>query len=299
MYIHIDWSRQLQKLAVASILVAFTLAAPAAAEEIGECRFDRDSLTFAGSPIAQAECLMRKVKLLGEKEPQPLPPVIRTLLDSGGSPSPAQKAKAITAFPEPYRAYAIEHGERPIAQTAAGLPALYFVIHDTSTPFFGDKRFPRHLDRDRRINDFTPYIDGTFAREPVAHIFLSRYGQIWAGHDFSEPWRATKLESYVIGPAARGRFVHIELIQPRRFLPGFSDRGHTRGPTPGFSAAQYRQLAALYVYASARAGRWLIPAQHATVDAGIPDAHDDPQNFELEKFAAALEALLSAGAGAP
>ena len=52
-------------------------------------------------------------------------------------------------------------------------------------------------------------------------------------------------------------------------------------------------LAALYVYVSARAGRWLIPGFHATVDAGIPDAHDDPQNFELERFAAELEALVS------
>jgi hypothetical protein len=288
----------LRKLVNASILVAIALAAPAGAEEIGECRFDRDSLTFAGTPLEQAECLMRKVKLLGEKEAQPLPPILHSLLASSDAPSPAQKAAAIAAFPEPYRAFAIEHASRPIAQTAANLPALYFVIHDTSTPFYGDEPFPRRLDTDHRINDFTPYIDGTFAREPVAHIFLSRYGQIWAGHDLSEGWRATKLESYVIGPAARGRFVHIEIIQPRRFLPGYSDRSHTHGPTPGFSVAQYRQLAALYVYASARAGRWLIPAQHAAIDAGIPDAHDDPQNFELEKFAAALERLLSAGASA-
>jgi hypothetical protein len=97
----------------------------------------------------------------------------------------------------------------------------------------------------------------------------------------------------VIGPASRGRFVHIETMQPRRFIDGFDDLAHTEGPTPGFSAAQYRQLAALYIYASARAGRWLIPAQHSTIDDGIPDAHDDPQNFELEKFGAALEALLS------
>lgn len=284
---------------VASVFAAFAFAAPVAAEEIGECRFDRDALTFAGTPVEQATCLMRKVKLLGELEPQALPPVLRSLLASIAAPSPAQKAAATAAFPEPYRAYALEHAARPVSQTATGLPALYFVIHDTSTPFYGDERFPRHLDRDHRVNDFTPYTDGTYAREPVAHIFLSRFGQIWAGHDFSEGWRATKLESYLVGPAARGRFVHIEVIQPRRFLPGYSDRGHTRGPTPGFSAAQYRQLAALYVYASARAGRWLIPGQHATLDAGIPDAHDDPQNFELEKFAAALEQLLSTGAGAP
>jgi N-acetylmuramoyl-L-alanine amidase len=289
----------LRKPAVASVLVLFALAAPAAAEEIGECRFDRETLTFAGTPVEQATCLMRRVKLLGEKEAQPLPPIIRSLLEGASPPAPAHKAAAIAAFPEPYSAYASEYGNRPVAQTAAGHPALYFVIHDTSTPFYGDQPFPKHLDRDWKINDFTPYMDGTFARAPVAHIFLSRYGQIWAGHDFSEPWRATKLESYVIGPAARGRFVHIEVIQPRRFLPGYSDRGHTHGPTPGFSAAQYRQLAALYVYASARAGRWLIPAQHATIDAGIPDAHDDPQNFELEKFAAALERLLSARAAAP
>jgi N-acetylmuramoyl-L-alanine amidase len=292
MYIHHRGNRQLRRMIVASAFIA--LSAPAAAEEIGQCRFDRDTLTFAGTPAEQATCLMRKVELLGELESQPLPPVLHTLLESGGAPALAEKAAAIAAFPEPYRAYANEHAGRPISQTAAGLPALYFVIHDTSTPFYGEERFPKHLDRDHRINDFTPYMDGTFAQHPVAHIFLSRYGQIWAGHDFSEGWRATKLESYVVGPAARGRFVHVELIQPRRFLPGFSDRGHTQGPKPGFSDAQYRQLAALYVYASARAGRWLIPAQHATLDAGIPDAHDDPQSFELEKFAAALEALLSA-----
>lgn len=286
-------------MTVVSTLVAIILAAPAQAEEIGECWFDRNTLTFAGTSVEQAECLMRKVKLLGAKEVQPLPAILRTLLESGGAPTPAQKRAAIAAFPEPYRAYAIEHAERPASQTAAGLPALYFVIHDTSTPFFGAEPFPSHLDRDHRINDFTPYMDGTFAAYPVAHIFLSRYGQIWAGHDFSEGWRATKLESYVIGPAARGRFVHIELIQPRRFMPGYSDRSHTRGPRPGFSSAQYRQLAALYIYASARAGHWLIPAQHATLDAGIPDAHDDPQNFKLKSFAAPLARLLSAGSAAP
>lgn len=275
------------------------IAAPVQAEEIGECRFNRESLTFAGTPAEQAGCLLRKVKLLGEKEPQPLPPVIRSLLEAGGGPTPAHKAAAIAQFPQPYRAYAAEHADRPVARTVAGLPPLYFVIHDTSTPFYGDEPFPRRLDRDHRINDFTPYMDGTFAERPVAHIFLSRYGQIWAGHDFSEGWRATKLESYVIGPAARGRMVHIEVMQPRRFMPGYSDREHTQGPKPGFSAAQYRQLAALYVYASARAGHWLIPAQHATVDGGIPDAHDDPQNLELEMFAAALDKLLSARSAAP
>ena len=283
----------MSKLHVASISALFTIAAPASAEIIGGCQFDRDTLTFAGTPVAQAHCLMRKVLPLGEKADQPLPPVLLRLLTDALPPTPAQKAAAIAAFPEPYRGFATEHANEPVSQTEAGLPLLYFVIHDTSTPFLDHEPFPKNLDSNRQINDFTPYMNGTFAAEPVAHIFLSRGGQVWAGHDFAEPWRATKLESYVIGSAARGRFVHIEVMQPRRFIAGYDDLGHTEGPTPGFSAAQYRQLAALYIYASARAGRWLIPAQHSTIDEGIPDAHDDPQNFELDKFGAALEALLS------
>jgi hypothetical protein len=283
----------LHPLIVASISAAILLAAPSSAEVTGGCGFDRDTLTFAGSPVEQATCLLRKVRLLGAKEDQPLPPVIRQLLESGGAPSAAQKEAALAAFPQPYQAYARQYADWPASKTEAGLPAAYFVIHDTSTPFYRDAKFPRRLDTDHRINAFTPYMDGTFAKAPVAHVFLSRYGQIWAGHDFSEAWRATKLESRVIGPAARGRFFHIETIQPRRFIEGYTDRGHTHGPTPGFSKKQYRQLAALYVYASARAGRWLIPAFHATVDDQIPDAHDDPQNFELERFARELERLVN------
>jgi len=274
-------------------LVALLLAAPATAEVVGGCQFDRDSLTFAGTPVEQATCLLRKVKLLGEKEAQPLPPVIRQLLENGGAPSAAQKEAAMAAFPQPYQAYARQYADLPTPGTQGGLPTLYFVIHDTSEPFFRADKFPRHLDTDPKVNSFKSYMDETFAKAPVAHIFLNRYGQIWAGHDFSEAWRATKLESRVIGATARGRFVHIETVQPRRFIDGFSDRGHTYGPTPGFSKAQYRQLAALYVYASARAGHWLIPGFHSTVDDGIPDAHDDPQNFELAQFAGELEKLVS------
>lgn len=280
-----------------ALIPLLLLATPATAEEIGECRFDRELLTFAGTPEQQAECLLRKIKLQAVKEPQPLPKVIRTLLESESVPSAAMKEAAIEAFPEPYRSYAIEHANAPTSHTEEGLPLLYYVIHDTSTPFYANEPFPKRLDRDLRVNSFTPYMDGTFAKQPVAHIFLNRVGQIWAGHEFIEPWRATKLESRVIGSRARGRMVHIETVQPRRFLPGATSRGQTHGPKPGFTREQYRMLAALYVYVSARAGRWLIPAQHNTVDAGIPEAHDDPQNFELKQFAKELERLVSPQTG--
>lgn len=268
------------------------MAVSAQAEEIGECRFHRETLVFAGTRAEQATCLLRKIEQLAVRKPQPLPSVIPALMESEGGPSAAQKAAAIALFPEPYRSFAIAQADAPISRTEEGLPALYFVIHDTSTPFYAEEPFPKHLNEDLKVNSFEPYMDGTFATEPVAHIFLNRVGQIWAGHDFQRGWRATKLESRVIGPRARGRFVHIETVQPRRNLPGATSRGQTQGPKPGFTPEQYRMLAALYVYASARAGYWLIPAQHNTVDAGIPDAHDDPQNFELKLFARELERLV-------
>jgi hypothetical protein len=42
-----------------------------------------------------------------------------------------------------------------------------------------------------------------------------------------------------------------------------------------------------------RRGAWLIPAFHAAVDAGIPEAHDDPQNFDLARWAERLRTLLA------
>ena len=279
----------MRRLIIASVLALFALAAPASAELIGGCQFDRDTLTFAGSPVEQATCLLRKVELMGRKSPQPLPPVIARLMEQGGAPSAAQKAAATAVLPEPYRDYAIGYQDLPASQTDVGLPLLYFVIHDTSEPFFGTDKFPHHLDQDPKVNSFDSYL----AAEPVAHIFLNRQGQIWGAHDFSIPWRATKLESRVVGPTARGRFVHIETVQPRRFLPGATNRGQTYGPKPGFTPQQYKMLAALYVYASARAGHWLIPAFHSTVDDLIPAAHDDPQNFDLKRFGKELDKLVS------
>lgn len=266
--------------------------APALAEEIGECRFDRDTLTFAGTPLEQAACLLRKIEKFAVRKPQTVPPVFARLLTAAPPPSAAQKAAAIAVFPEPYRAYALLHADAPVSQTEEGLPLQYYVIHDTSTPFYKSEPFPKRLDTDPLVNSFESYMNGTFAKEPVAHIFLNRAGQIWAGHEFAEAWRATKLESRVVGPRARGRFVHIETVQPRRFVGDATSRAQTEGPKPGFSKAQYRMLAALYVYVSARAGRWLIPAQHNTVDAGIPDAHDDPQNFDMKQFGKEVERLV-------
>ena len=113
----------MRKPAITSVL-ALSLAAPALAEEIGECRFSRETLTFAGTPLEQATCLLRHVGQLAVRREQPLPRVITRLMTEGGAPSEAQKAAALAAFPEPYRAYALDHASDPVSQTEAGLPLL-------------------------------------------------------------------------------------------------------------------------------------------------------------------------------
>jgi hypothetical protein len=51
-------------------------------------------------------------------------------------------------------------------------------------------------------------------------------------------------------------------------------------------------LALLYVIASVRSQHWLIPAYHASLDADIPNGHDDPLNFDPESFAESIEAVV-------
>ena len=64
---------------LARLIAALIMPSMASAELIGGCQFDRDTLTFAGTPIQQAMCLLRKVEPLGAKSAQPLPPVIARL----------------------------------------------------------------------------------------------------------------------------------------------------------------------------------------------------------------------------
>ena len=73
---------------------------------------------------------------------------------------------------------------------------------------------------------------------------------------------------------------------------GWVCRNDRIAPEPGLTDAQLDRLALVYVAASVRRGAWLIPAFHAAVEAGIPEAHDDPQNFDLARWAERLGRLI-------
>lgn len=280
-------------------VAAFALLAPpvsvADAGTTGVCRFDRSALTFAGTPVEQARCLLRPVGewgKIGSASPD-LPPWLAARVG---------KAVDVTSnvLRERLRSLKVSEAavggslEAPVSRARGGVAdaplARYFVIHDTSAPWIGDGEFPADIDRSPAVNDLGRYA----GLDAVAHLFVNRKGGTLAGHDLSTPWRATKLESRVVGVPAKGLFLHVELVQPRRRDPRGGPKNDAIAPTPGFTPAQYEKLALLYVVASVRAGLWLVPAFHATLDEGIVDAHDDPQHFDLVRFDTAVSDLVGA-----
>ena len=265
------------------------------------CRFNAESLTFeVGDARAQARCLLRHVNKGGVLSPeQPLPPTLDRLVGTTNVPSLDALRKYVERqgddrFQRSTWSAIAFFLDRPIARAWDNRPdapqARYFVIHDTSEPWLADKPFAKDLNDDPQINDFSIYFQP--GHDPVAHFFVNRKGEVEMGHDFSVPWRATKREHFP-DVRAKGLFLHIEMVQPRRQEAGLP-RSDTLAPEPGFTDGQYDTLALLYVIASTRAHVWMTPGFHSDVDAGIAAKHDDPQHFDLKKMDAALARTLKA-----
>ncbi len=261
---------------------------PAVAQSIGLCGFDDAKLSFVGDPITQSTCLLRPVYPYAKVGPgRPLPPTLSRLV---GQPVALSRDMIFTSLQNIGAATLAETLGQPTSRArnnASGAPlARYFVIHDTSTPNLGaEGAFPTDIDSSKKVNSFGYYASGEKSK---AHVFVNRRGELAVRRDFAIPWRATKLELRRDISPLKGLFVHIELVQPRLN----DSRGiDARAPQPGFSSAQYERLALLYAVASFRAGRWMIPAFHAVVDSKISGGHDDPQNFDLDAFDRAVEAL--------
>ncbi len=257
-------------------------------KSMGPCNFDADTLSFAGTPVEQAECLMRPVDPRAHLGPR-LEALPGALADRIGGTAPMPGRAALAALIkdmglDPQFAEGLEWDVSRARDNDAQAPvARYFVIHDTSGPKLGS--FPANLDENVKINSLERFSCSDSAE--IAHAFINRQGSVFSGHDFGVPWRATKFERAVtFGADLKGLFLHVELIQPRhRWRRGIS----MVAPLPGFTAAQYERLALLYTIASVRAGRWLIPAFHAVIDADIKGGHDDPQNFQIDAFAQAID----------
>ena len=182
-----------------------------------------------------------------------------------------------------------------LSRNKKGTYAKYFVIHDTSTPNFLNKDFPKDINDDtwkqNDVEERWKYKKGEIRKGP--HAFIGRTGKTFFPINFSVPWRATGFENKVLDRAiSRGLFIHIELVQPRKSKTGKWKNNDIISPDPGFTQEQYDKLALLYICTSTRSGNWLIPAYHAVLDQGFKNGHDDPQNFELKDFNNSIENLV-------
>lgn len=257
------------------------------------CPFIESSLAFAGSPLEQAKCLLRPVKMYGK---------LGEVLQNLPSPLDTLIGRPVTLYRSSLQRYLTAHqiAEEeiggalvdPVSRAKNNDPqaplARYFVIHDVSTPNYLNDPFPANINETAwKWNDLQRW-----KQNSRAHIYINRVGKSVASWNFKTAGRATKFETKILGQKSKGLFLHIELIQPRRRDPNGGAQNDAIAPKPGFTEPQLDRLALVYVAASARNGHWMIPAFHAALDTGIPDAHDDPQNFDLAQWAARLGILL-------
>lgn len=242
------------------------------------CPFSDSSASFESSRQKQAECLLRPVLRFAKlKNEQDIPAVLSSKINVG------KVDISVDEFRSYLHAFGISESDigGPIDKTLHP-KTKYLIIHDTSHNQ-GAKPFPVDSDTTWVGNDLSKV-------SKKAHIFINRRGESVTKVDLSENWRSTKFE--LQKDSRRNMFVSVELIQPRRSYPEGSNKNDALAPDPGFTKAQLERLAVIYYAASIRAGHYLIPAYHAVLDAGLPNGHDDPQNFNLSEFDKHLDSVL-------
>ncbi|HEY5410948.1 MAG TPA: hypothetical protein VIJ94_09510 [Caulobacteraceae bacterium] len=255
------------------------------------CAFSDKDMAYVGSPHEQALCLMPDGDIGHFKPRRSLGAPLDGLI---GAPANLDRARLLALLGEDGIAYPADGLKTGVSHAWGGKPygppARYFVIHDTSSAL-GRPYFPPNDDPAlNRLGE--RYCGGDY----TAHTFINRQGKVLLAYDYATPWRATKFEH--INPWRKGLFLHNELTQPRIPREGESLIDASVAPDPAFTEAQYRSLALLYATASTRAGTWLIPAFHSAIDYAWADGHDDPRDFDLVKFDAALsDVLRQTGAG--
>ena len=171
--------------------------APFFIKSMGACAFDPETLSFAGTPVQQAMCLMRGMDATRNLGPplQSLPPGLASRIgETTGLPS--REALANFLSKQNLEADFAAHLWDPVSRANDNDPdapmARYFVIHDTSGPNYGHRDFPADIDSGPGFEKLADYAcsDG-WGR---AHVFVNRIGEMLVAHDYAIAWRETKFE---------------------------------------------------------------------------------------------------------
>jgi hypothetical protein len=246
-----------------------------------------DRCDLNASPTDQAKCLLRPVKKfakLGDPLTE-LPAPLDTLV--GQSAETSFTLDQVKRF---LTAKGISDADLGGSLSVKLTAAKYFVIHDTSDFQEGLSAFPSNInDAGSQLNKLSRRVN-----QKICHVYINRVGQSTTAVVFESPAPPNGTKFGRCNPAQRSAFLHIENIQPRIRDRSVSFSNDAIAPNPGFTEAQLERLALVYVVASVRVGKWLIPAYHSPIDLGFPDAHDDPQNFDLHQWALKLSETLAA-----
>jgi Putative peptidoglycan binding domain len=260
-----------------------------------KCVFDLSTMQFRGTPLEQAQCLLRFPQRLGHvddslaKIPGTLKGILSDLDKLGFTKKMLRMALSKRGILEENIGGSLDRAvSRANNNDEAASFANYFVIHDTSTLLPNNRGFEPSAFIDSSNwdgNHLESYSN-------VAHVFITRNGRTKTGQNYQTPFRATKFESatddFDSPVIHKGRFLHHELVQPRKPKNGID----SESPDPGFTLIQYELLALCYLAASLRRGRWLIPAFHCVLDLQVGD-HDDPQRFDLVAWDNVIKTLLT------
>ncbi|ELE9245780.1 hypothetical protein RM352_002162 [Enterobacter kobei] len=291
-------------------MVCFLFSAKVLSYEYA-CGFSEKNLSFAGTPLQQANCLLKQITIGGDlaKTSPSLPPHLKSLI---GNKVSIDKSKIIKYFSDNNISDTAVGGSitESLSHSSEGSKpvARYFVIHDVSYNVC-DKKEKLH-NTDSPSAEWN--LSKTWENSTQAHLYITRDGKFLSpqGRTFATPWRATQLELDKVGKPSMGLFLHVENIQVRTaaYPPGgiywvkkknkngrvYIDCENDRiAQTPGFTDIQLSRLALAYIIASYRKGSWLIPAYHANIDRGISGGHDDPQNFDLDKWSNNICSILT------
>lgn len=278
-------SNNMKRALNAYILILITVGLVSAQGVCDRFRAVQDRCDLTASPQAQAKCLLRPIGKFANLGPHlsTLPAPFDTIIGQ-----PTQTFFTLDQVKRFLAAKGITDADIGGSLSVKLTAAKYFVIHDTSD-FLGDLgSFPPNVnDAGARINKLS-----IRANQKVCHVYINRVGQSLTAVNFesTSPPNGTKFGR--CNPTQRSAFLHIENIQPRIRDRSVRFSNDAIGPEPGLTDSQLERLAVVYLVASARAGKWLIPAYHSPIDLGFPDAHDDPQNFNLLAWTTKLSELI-------
>ena len=240
-------------------------------KNMGACAFDPETLSYAGTPVEQAMCLMRGMdatRNLG-------PPLDKP---AAGARQPYRRnhrpALARVLCELPLQARSRIGFCRP--SVGAGVARARQRSRCAAGALFRDPRYQRTELRSPCLSRRHRYRSANTKTSPIMPVRTAGDARMSSSIAPAICWWRTIIQLPGARPSSSKRPNSAARCRGCSCITSSSSRDAARRmrkkqnrPT-AFTAAQYDRIALLYTIASVRAGQWLIPAFHAAIDAEFP-----------------------------